>query len=297
MRPVVCVGDLMVDVVTVMGGPLAVGSDTPARVETHGGGSAANVAAWLATLGVPTTFAGRVGDDPLGRGAVADLEVCGVRVAVAADSERPTGTCVVLVSPGGERSMLPDPGANAALRPDDLPVAAFVPGGHLHLSGYSLFNPGSRDAALAALDLSSRRGMTVSVDPSSAAPLAALGAGEFFGWLGGGSLCLANADEARVLTGVADPVKAAEALAGFFHEAVVKLGGDGALWCGGAPSPVRVPAVAAPVVDTTGAGDAFAAGFLARWLDGEGPEAALRAGCAVAAQVVSRPGARPRRPR
>ena len=84
-----------------------------------------------------------MGDDPLGRESVVALHGCGVTTYVSHDHERTTGTCVVLVEPGGERSMLPDSGANATLTPADLPHEPFRPGAHLHLSGYTLLNEGS----------------------------------------------------------------------------------------------------------------------------------------------------------
>jgi sugar/nucleoside kinase (ribokinase family) len=293
---VICLGDLMVDVVAVMRAPLAPGSDTRASVSSHGGGSAANVAAWLAAAGTAVAFVGRTGADPLGAGAVRELADGGVHTAVTVDAERPTGTCVVLVSAGGERSMLPDAGANSGLRPEDLPHALFAPGCHLHLSGYPLLDPYAREAALAALDLARARRMSVSVDPSSAAPLATLGPERFLEWTGGADLCLANADEARVLTGLAGPHAAAQALAERYAEVVVKLGVQGALWCRAGAPLVAVPAEPVPVADTTGAGDAFAAGFLTGWLDRARPEAALRSGCRLAALAVAQVGARPRRP-
>lgn len=114
---IVVVGDVMVDVVAVTSGPLAVGSDTPARVSYRGGGSAANVAAWLGFLDVPTAYVGRVGDDPPGLAAVEELRRLGVEVRARVDAERPTGTCVVLVAPDGERTMLPTRGPTPASPP------------------------------------------------------------------------------------------------------------------------------------------------------------------------------------
>ncbi len=290
---VVVLGDLMVDVLAVMSAPLARGSDTPARVSTHGGGAAANVAAWLASDGVPTTYVGCVGDDALGRSALTTLAGQGVSVRAAVSPDRPTGTCVVLVEPGGERSMLPDPGANAALRPEDVPREVFRPGSHLHLSGYTLLREGSRAAGLRALAMARAAGMTVSVDPSSAALLQAVTAEGFLGWTRGANLLLPNGDEATALTGRADPVEAAGALSSSYGEVVVTLGAEGALWQGGFIS-ARGPAERGlDVVDSTGAGDAFVAGFLATWLLHPEPESALAAGNRLAARAVRRLGARP----
>ena len=290
---VVVVGDVMVDVLASMSGPLAHGSDTPSRVTTAGGGSAANVACWLARQGVPTSYVGKVGDDPLGRESVVALHGCGVTTYVSHDHERTTGTCVVLVEPGGERSMLPDSGANTTLTPADLPQEPFRPGAHLHLSGYTLLNEGCREAALAAISMAQDAGMTVSVDPSSAAPLRSVGAARFLSWTRGVDLLLANRDEAAVLAGTTDLHQAAQQLGDDYREVVVKLGADGALWQRGFISASAPAERGVEVVDTTGAGDAFAAGFLASWLLHPEPETALAAGNRLAARAVSVVGARP----
>ena len=293
---IVVVGDLMVDIVAALPGPLAHGSDTPARISHHQGGSGANVAAWLVASRADVAFAGRAGADPLGDAAVAAL--AGAALAVERDPERPTGTCIVLVHPGGERTMIPDAGANDGLELRELPAA-----GHLHLTGYTLLRDGSRPAALRALEIARERAMTVSVDPSSAAPLAA--APGFLDWVGGAALLLPNADEARVLTGETDPDRAARALVRrvgscsgsarttpHSAEVVVTLGAGGALWSDG-ERVLRAPAEPAEVVDTTGAGDAFAAGLLAARARGAEPAEQLRAGCALAARAVGIRGARP----
>ena len=213
MRPVIVVGDVMVDVVARMSGPLALGSDTPAAVSRRPGGAGANVAAWLAVRGVAVTLVARVGDDEPGRSALAGLRSHGVDTGhVATDPERPTGTCVVLVAPDGERSMLPDPGANAALAPEDLPPGAFGAGAHLHLSAYPLLRLGPpRGAAILALRRARAAGMTVSLDPSSAALLGPVDGSRHLALAGRADLMLPNRDEATTLTGEDDPAAAARA--------------------------------------------------------------------------------------
>jgi sugar/nucleoside kinase (ribokinase family) len=286
MTRVVVVGDVMVDVVAQMAGPPAVGSDTPAQVRSRPGGSAANVAAWLAVTGVPVTLVARVGDDDAGRSAARKLSAHGADLRLAADAQLPTGTCVVLVDPAGERSMLPDAGANAALAAGDIPAELFAPGAHLHLTGYTLLRDSSREAALHALALARAAGMTISVDPSSAAPLAAAGAGRFLDGTGRADLLLPNAGEAAALTGEGDPEAAARVLSAHAREVVVTLGAVGALWTDGRQVVHAAAAATGPAADTTGAGDAFAAAFLAEWLAGAAPRAALTAGCALAAQAI-----------
>src|SRR5246500_1948744 len=176
MARVVVIGDLMTDAVARATLPLARGSDTPANVSMHGGGSGANIAAWMAADGGDVAFVGRRGADIAGRNRDMELMGYGVDARLVMDPERPTGTCVVMVTHKGERTMLSDPGANAALSPDDLPKDLFTPGCHLHVSGYTLLNMGSRQATLAAISMARRAGMTSSVDSASAAPLERVGA-------------------------------------------------------------------------------------------------------------------------
>ena len=282
-------GDVMVDVVARLAGPVAPGSDAPASISFGGGGSAANVAAWLAFAGCSPALVARIGRDDRGARVAAELSACGVDARLALDDSLPTGTCIVLVDPGGERSMLPDPGANVALAAADLPDDLLVAGGHLHVAGYTLVREGPRPAALAAIGRALEREVSVSVDPSSAALLSPA----FLDELSGVGLLLPNAEEAAVLSGEEDAQRAALALARRVLEVVVTLGPSGALWTDGTRiSQIDGERVASPI-DTTGAGDAFAAGFLVARLSGAGPEGALREGCRLAAVAVRTSGARP----
>jgi hypothetical protein len=130
----------MVDVIATLSAPLAPGSDTPAPIELRPGGSAANTAAWAARAGAPAIFVGRVGDDDFGRRAVSTLQEAGVATYVTVEPHWPTGLCLVLVGPDGERTMVPSTGANANLQPEDLPDVAT--GDLWHLSGYVLSTRG-----------------------------------------------------------------------------------------------------------------------------------------------------------
>lgn len=286
MTRVVCVGDVMVDVRAVLPGALARGSDTPAPITVGGGGSAANTAAWLVFAGCRATLVARVGDDPAGRLAADELAAGGVDLAVSFDPELPTGTCIVLVEADGERTMIPSAGANA--RGGDVPDLA--PGDHLHLSGYVLFHEESARRARAAVTAARVTGCDVSVDAASAQPLRGYGPAAFLGDVAP-ALLFANADEAAVFTGTREPESAARVLGLRCGEAIVKHAGA-AVWSDGT-SVVAVPCAAVEVVDSTGAGDAFAAGVLAARRGGAGTRAALEAGHALAARAIVRPGARP----
>jgi ribokinase len=285
---VVVLGDVMVDVVVRLSRPLARASDAPAEIRFHGGGSAANTAAWLAAAGAEPVLVGRVGEDTRGREARDRLAAAGVDARLALDPSLPTGTCLVLVGSDGERTMAPDAGANDALEEADLP-GELLAGGHLHVAGYALLREGSRAAARGAMRRALEAGMSVSVDPSSAALLSP----EFLDWADGAGLLLPNAPEARALTREGDPERAARALARRFGEVVVTLGADGALWTAG-EEVIRAGALPVEAVeDTTGAGDAFAAGLLSARLAGGTPADQLAAGCELAARAVAIAGARP----
>jgi sugar/nucleoside kinase (ribokinase family) len=289
MSRVVVLGDVMVDVVARLSGPLAAASDAPAAIRFHGGGSAANAAAWLAAAGARPVLIGCVGDDERGRHSYGELRMAGVDARLAVDPDLPTGTCIVLVGRDGERTMVPDAGANDALKEEDLADELIEAGGHLHVAGYALLREGSRPAARAAIRRALRVGMSVSVDPSSSALLSP----EFLDWAEGAGLLLPNVPEASALTGERDPERAARLLADRFDEVVVTLGAEGALWTDGREV-ARVPAEAVEAVkDTTGAGDAFVAGLLAARLGGASVSEALASGCRLAARAVQQSGARP----
>jgi sugar/nucleoside kinase (ribokinase family) len=297
----VVIGDVMTDVVAAVDDPMALGSDTPARVTTRQGGAGANVAHWLAHLGVPTVFVGCIGRDPFGREAVSELQRAGVDVRVSAESPLPTGTCVVLVGRDGERSMLPDAGANSSLSADTLPWEVLRSASWLHVSGYTLLNPGSREAGLAALRAAQHAGVPTSVDAASAAPLQAVGGAEFLRLTESVDLAFCTLDEAEVLCDSREPAVVAARLTATYPQVVLKLGAAGALWCSADDvSGCRVPAAppSGRVVDTTGAGDAFSAAYLAgtgrhRRPTSDVVRQCLAEACRLAATVVTRPSARP----
>lgn len=287
------VGDLMIDVVVHHEGPVAVDSDTAARVRFHGGGSAANTAAWAGSLGLTTRLLAAVGDDVAGEGARRDLAAVGVELVGPVVPDAITGTCVVLVGADGERTMFPDRGANAHLEASHVSEAFGEAQGTtaraapraVHLSGYTLLGERSRQAGIEVIAAARRAGVPVSVDASSAAPLRAIGADEFLDWIDGVDLVLANDDEVDALGGSDRILEAATAL-------ITKHGAAGATWTDGDRS-ATVAAVKVEAVDTTGAGDAFAAGYLVAAVSGADIDERLSRAAQVAARAVTQIGARP----
>ena len=284
------------------------GSDTPATIGARPGGSAANQAAWMAHLGVDVVFAGRVGarDAAYHR---RELARAGVRAHLAADRAAETGSIVIMVAPDGERTMFTDRGANLRLRRSDVPAGLLDGAAALHLTGYTFCEPPLLEVALWLLELARARELAVTIDPGSAAFLARLEPKAFLRWTEGAAVCFPNRDEAAVLTGEpprSDPVSMAARLTRHYGVVVVKLGDAGCVLATPGEAPVLIAAHPARATDTTGAGDAFCAAFLSKWLVADprtparsaaGPAADLVSAAEfavrIAASVVTRFGARP----
>jgi sugar/nucleoside kinase (ribokinase family) len=289
---VLVVGDVMTDIIVRPEGPLVAGSDRRATIRKRPGGSGANQAVWLAAFGLAVRFAARVG--AADHETIADrFRGLGIEPALAADPDLPSGTLVTLLAPDGERSFLTDRGANAALAAADLPEA-LLDGCHaLVVSGYALFEPGPRSAVTALMAVAAARRLPVAVDPASVGFLAEVGPENFLAWTRRASLIFANKAEAMALTGTADTAAQLTALGATYPRVVIKRGAAGAVL--GGPGGVRIER-AAPrvrVTDTTGAGDAFAAAFLAADLAGLPPETCLERAVAAGAEATTRLGGQP----
>jgi sugar/nucleoside kinase (ribokinase family) len=289
---VVVVGDLLYDLLAKVEGDVRLGVDTFTPIRAAGGGSGANAAVWLAASGVETHFVGRVGDDVFGRFLEEKLQKAGVRTHLARDPSLGTGKVFVLVDGAGERTMITDRGAVENLGPEDIPTS-LLSGGHLHLVGYTFSGGSRRKTAFEALRLAREEGMTVSVDPSAVPMLEDIGPDRFLTWTRGADLCFPNLQEGSLLAAAEDPDQIAEKLLDHYPAVVLKLGSEGACYTDAEGRRSRVPARPARANDTTGAGDALCAGFLAAWLAGEAPEEALRRGVGFAARAVEQVGGRP----
>jgi sugar/nucleoside kinase (ribokinase family) len=294
MARALVLGDVMIDVIVRPEGPLVIGADRRAKIATRPGGSGANQAAWLARFGVATRFVGRVGaaDHAL---ETARLREAGVEPYLAADERRQTGRLIALIDAEGERSFFTDRGANDGLVAGDIPDALLEGVDHAHISGYSFVDRGPRSAAMDLLERARRRGVATSIDPPSSEFLREIGPANFLAWSRGADIAFPNEDEAAVLTGAEDPDEMLAALSPTYPVVVLKRGALGSAAAVGARRWRSIaPTIAA--IDTTGAGDAFLAAFLAASLSGAAMETCLQraneAGAAASFIVGGRPEAR-----
>ena len=263
-RMICTLGDLLLDVVVRLDGPIAEDTDTYGRTRVGPGGQAANVAAWTAALGGRARFIGKRASDPAGVMLADELQGHSVELAGPVE-EAGTGTVVSVATPDGKRTMLTDRGIAPSFAPEELDAAWLEGCEWLHIAGYSLARPPIRETSLAAAALAPR----VSVDLSSTAAIEAAGVGEFRALLDRirPQVVFANEEEAKLVGDVET------------ETLVVKRGAGGIVVDG-----TSFAARPAGVVDTTGAGDALAAGFLLG-----GPELGLDA----AARCVATMGAFP----
>jgi sugar/nucleoside kinase (ribokinase family) len=279
--------------------PLADAERIHARVGDgmqRSGGSAANTIAGLASMGSSTGFVGVVADDTLGETFVNDLRSLGVVAGVARRSGG-TGRCLILVTPDAERTMCTSLGVAAELGPAEIDGALLSRARVTYLEGYLFDLPPAKEAFRLAIVVAHGAGRRVAMslsDPWCVArhrdDFARLVAGEL-------DLLFANEAEVRMLADVADDASLDDVCGQLRRPGLtvtVTLGADGALVFEGDGPIARVPAEPVPhVVDTTGAGDLYAAGFLHGWTHGAELERCARLGCVAAAEVISHVGARP----
>ena len=292
---VLCIGDVMLDVIAridVAPQKINYGSDTASRISTNGGGAAGNVAAWLTRTSARSTIVSHVGDDPAGAALIAEFDSLGVTHENLVIQGQPSGVVVVLVDASGERTMFPDKGANSLLQVSDLPdLAGFQA---VYISGYALLNPLARPAVLAMIEKIKSDGIPIYFDPASVGAMKEVTDKELHQWFALMNVLLLNEEESIYLTGLVDIERALDYLLDFSEVVVIKRGSLGAIAKARGYDSISVAAIATSVVDTTGAGDSFAAGFISAYAAKHDLTAALTAGCELAAGCVAIVGGRPR---
>ena len=259
------------------------------------GGSAANSMAGIAAMGGSAAFIGQIAEDQLGLIFEHDMHALGVRFDTPSlEGGPPTGRCLILVTADGQRTMNTCPGASHELSPDALDEQLIASASILFLEGYLWGPEKPRAAMMKAVDIAHRAGRQVAFTLSESVCIA--GRKEGFARMidsGGVDLLFANEDEALQLTGHTDLSSALDELKAKVPTLVVTKGAAGALAIEKGQA-ISIPAApVGQVVDTTGAGDLFAAGFLAARCKGAPLERCLWTGAIAAGEVIQHYGARP----
>jgi len=282
------IGDLIEDVVVWLNGELKdqinIGSDNDSIIVRTRGGSAANVAMFGALNGTSSRFIGQVGNDNLGEQLCASLRQSGVDVCTVAEGR--TGSIVVIVQPNGERTFLTDRGVASELSLFDASYLAGV--SVVHVPTYSLALDPLATTAVQYMRAARAAGSLISIDASSTSVLRDYGIDRYAELIAliGPDVFLCNNDEAALLN-----INSAHPMPGAALT-VIKRGAlpVTAITGSGNVTEVATPSVA-NIIDTTGAGDAFAAGFLPAYSSSRDIAEAITLGNSIAAQVLRSPGA------
>lgn len=258
------------------------------------GGSAANTIAGIAALGVTAGYIGKVRDDQLGAVFAHDIRAAGVEYATdAATDGAATARCLILVTPDGQRTMNTFLGASQGLSPSDIDAAQIARAEIIYLEGYLWDPPAAKEAFMAAIQIAHRQANKVAFTLSDSFCVGRY-RDEFLALVPNHiDILFANEAEIKALTGT-DDFDAAVAWARSACDIVaITRSEKGAVIVSGDETHVVPAEPGVQVVDTTGAGDLFAAGFLAGLAKGLPLEACGRMGVICAAEIISHMGARP----
>ena len=291
MSRILCIGDAALDVIVKMQTEIHVGSDTTSQISMHGGGAAANTATWLAQLGHSVFFSCRLGDDAAGHAISSEFDLWKIQHQKTFLENEKTGVVVVLVDDKGDRTMFPDSGANSGISERDLPDLRGFDAAYL--SGYSLFNPLSTNGVLRMVNAIKDVGIPLIFDPASVGTMMAFNRKRVIETLPHMDITIMNEDEARYIADCDSLDESLDFITEIVSIAVIKTGSSGAIARIRGSNTVISHADAVNAIDTTGAGDAFAAGFIPLWLESKDLLASMNAGNEVARQCVAIIGARP----
>jgi sugar/nucleoside kinase (ribokinase family) len=290
-QKVLCIGDVMLDVVVALQAPINYGEDTPSKITTHGGGAAGNVASWIAHAGTAASIVARIGNDSAGAAITSEFEDLGVDYSSLRKTSDATGVVVVVVDKKGERTMFPETGANSGLVVTDMPDLAGFDAAYV--SGYALLNPRSRAGVLDMIAVIKSAGLPIFYDTVTVGAMKEVDRALIQSWLPLMDYVLPNEEEALYVADASDIDSALTKLLELCPAVIIKRGPSGAIAQNRGGTRIDIDAIKTVVADTTGAGDSFAAGFIATKISGGDLSASLKAGVTLAAKCVANIGARP----
>ena len=291
MHKILCIGDVMLDVVVKLAGSINYGEDTPSKITTHGGGAAGNVASWIAHTGTGASIVARVGNDSAGAALISEFEDLGVDHSSLKKTSDATGVVVILVDKNGERTMFPETGANSGLVLSDMPALSGFDAAYV--SGYALLNPRSRAGVLEMITAIKAAGIPLFYDTVTVGAMKEVDRALIHSWLPLMDYVLPNEEEALYVADAKDIDGALIKLLEICPAVIIKRGAQGACAQERGGNRIDVDAVTTVLADTTGAGDSFAGGFIAAKISGSDLRASVVAGVTLAATCVANIGARP----
>jgi sugar/nucleoside kinase (ribokinase family) len=290
-KRVLCIGDVMLDVVVKLQGAINYGEDTPSKITTHGGGAAGNVASWIAHAGTGASIVARVGNDSAGAALISEFHDLKVDHSSLKKTSDATGVVVILVDQKGERTMFPETGANSGLSLGDMPALDGFDAAYI--SGYALLNPLSRPGVLQMISEIKKAGLPIFYDTVTVGAMKEVDCSLIHTWLPLMDYVLPNEEEALYVADATDIDGALKKLLEMCPAVIIKRGAQGACAQERGGNRIDVDALATVVADTTGAGDSFAGGFIAAKISGRDLRASVVAGVTLAATCVANIGARP----
>lgn len=264
------------------------------KISRCAGGSAANTIAGLVDFGGHGAYAGKTGFDELGEFYLKYMRDLGVSIQVPQTNGQ-TGTCVVLITDDAQRTMLTNLALSATLGPDDISEAEIKKAKYVYVEGYLFAGEITKAAAMKAIELAKANGVKVAFTVSD--PFLIGMHRELFWHLISGpvDLLFCNLEEARSLTGKTDPVDCAQEIHKHAADVALTLGADGSLLMHDGKT-IPIEGVTTKAVDTTGAGDMYAAGILYGITNGLTWKQAGHLASHAAARVVAQMGARLQKP-
>ena len=254
------------------------------------GGSAANTVIGVADFGGKAAYAGKVGNDEIGEFCLADMREMGVTIEVP-PADGKTGTCIVLITADAQRTMLTHLGVSAALSPDDIDEDEIRKAKYVYIEGYLFTAADTKAAAMKAIELAKKNGVKVAFTVSDPFLIHSF-RDEFLQLIEGPvDLLFCNLEESRSLTGMTDPIECAREIHRHAENVALTLGANGSILMHEGEA-IPIEGLSVEAVDTTGAGDMYAAGLLYGITNGLSWKQSGHLASHAAARIVTQLGAR-----
>jgi len=291
---ILVIGDINLDIIVNLREAINFNTDSQSDIYFKGGGSAANFSYWLDYLNQKVRFIAKTGDDFIVDYLKEEFANTDIDFKNLISKEKETGRIVVLLNKDGDRTMITDRGANVKLKPDNIKEEFFSGINHLHLGGYSFFGEKNMgNTALKIIETAKEKNISISFDPSSYSGLKEYGIQKILNQTEGIDLCFPNLEEGKILTGQNTPKEIIRYLLNYYKNVILKVGKKGCLVGNKAEISFIQQKRKLAEGDTTGAGDAFSAAFIAKYLKNKNLKEAAHYANQIGFKCVNKIGGRP----